>query len=127
MYFQYLRYIYIIHIIYVLNIPICSILSCILYVHVQCECLQFHSGPENLKKYMPKNLSNEMNQLHGFCSGYFPFSESKIFKNFFMENVNLIYLISRVCWHGDFVLIFSPNMLYEINLGSLGVCYRESM
>ena len=31
-----------------------------------CQIQSVHSRPENLKKSMPKNSSNEINQFHGF-------------------------------------------------------------
>ena len=45
--------------------------------------------PEILKKFRPKNSSNEMNQFHGIFFGYFPFSESKIL--IFMENIKKFF------------------------------------
>ena len=59
-----------------------------------------HSGPENLKKSRPKNLSNEITPFHGFFFGYFLliWDESKII--IYMENilknfVKTIYIVSQ--------------------------------
>ena len=79
--------------------------------------LEVHRGPENLKKPMPKNSWNEINQFHGiFFSIFFFFLQVKflflwkIFKKSFF--VKLIYLIFHEFFGLDYLKFSAPLWTY---------------